>query len=107
VGCPPAHSTSTDDEESCVLGGTSVQADLPAMAVIVAAAIVVAALLIGLRRLLDERSARPHLPVEDLPPAGLGRLVPVGAQIEDESRRGMTAIEQWLLSRRQAGREGT
>jgi hypothetical protein len=83
-----------------------VQADVVTTIVIVAAAIVVATLLLALRRALDVRHARPLLPVEDRPPAGLGRLVPVGAQVDDESRRGMAAIESWLLSRRQAGREG-
>ena len=39
--------------------------------------------------------------------AGLGRLVPVGAQVEEECRRGVAALENWLLSHRQAGREGT
>jgi membrane protein implicated in regulation of membrane protease activity len=84
-----------------------VQADLTTMLAIVVAALVVATLLIALRRWLDARQARPHLPVDDRPPAGLGRLVPVGAQVEDESRRGMAALENWLLSRRQAGTEGT
>jgi hypothetical protein len=83
-----------------------VQADVVTMLVIVAAAVVVATLLIALRRTLDARQARPLLPVEDRPPAGLGRLVPVGAQVDDESRRGLAALENWLLSRRQAGREG-
>jgi heme A synthase len=90
-----------------VPSGTSVQANVEAMAVIVVAAIVVATLLITLRRGLDARLARPHLPADDRPPAGLGRLVPVGAQVEDECRRGMAALEHWLLSHRQAGREGT
>ena len=90
-----------------MLSGMSVQADLVAVAGILAVAIVTATLLVALRRLLDDRSARPYLPADDRPPAGLGRLVPVGAQVEDECRRGMAALEHWLLSRRQAGREGT
>ena len=87
--------------------GTSIQADVTAMAGIIVAAIVIATLLIALRRLLEERQARPYLPVEDRPPAGLGRLIPVGAQVEDECRRGMAALESWLLARRQAGHGGT
>lgn len=83
--------------------GTSVQANVLAMAAIIAAAIVIATLLLALRRLLDERSARPLLPTDDRPPAGLGRLVPVGAQVEDECRRGVAALESWLLSRRHGG----
>jgi hypothetical protein len=94
-------------EENRVLGGTSVQANVAAVVGIVLAAFVMAALLIALRRLLDERQARPLLPVEDRPPAGLGRLIPVGAQVEDECRRGMAALESWLLSRRSGGHEGT
>jgi len=90
-----------------VPSGDSVQANVVAMAGIMVAAIVIATLLIALRRLLEERSARPLLPVEDRPPAGLGRLIPVGAQVEDECRRGMAALESWLLSRRHGGHEGT
>ena len=87
--------------------GTSVQANVAAMVGIVLAAIVMAALLIALRRLIEERQARPLLPVEDRPPAGLGRLVPVGAQVEDECRRGLAALEIWLLARRHGGHEST
>jgi hypothetical protein len=90
-----------------VPSGTSGQANVGAMAAIMVAAIVVAALLITLRRALDARQARPRLPAADRPPAGLGRLVPVGAQVEDECRRGTAALEHWLLSHRQAGRGGT
>jgi hypothetical protein len=43
---------------------------------------------------------RPQLPDDDRPPAGLGRLVPVGHQVDLESRRGVTALEMWLVSRR-------
>lgn len=86
---------------------TSVQANLLAMAGIMVAAIVIATLLIALRRLLDGRSARPWLPIEDQPPAGLGRLVPVGAQVDEECRRGTAALESWLLSRRHGGHEST
>ena len=90
-----------------MLGGTSVQADLVAVAGILVMAFVVATVLLALRRVIEERSSRPFLPIEDRPPAGLGRLVPVGAQVEDECRRGMAALEHWLLSSRKAGREGT
>ncbi|MCU1591601.1 MAG: hypothetical protein JWP11_2857 [Frankiales bacterium] len=87
--------------------GTSVQGDVITMIGIVVAALVVATLLTALRRLLQARQARPYLPADDRPPAGLGRLVPVGAQVEDEYRRGVVALEHWLLSHRQAGRGGT
>jgi hypothetical protein len=89
-----------------VPSGTSIQANVTAMVGIIVAAIVIATLLIALRRLHDERQARPLLPIDDRPPAGLGRLVPVGAQVEDECRRGLAALESWLLSRRHAGPGG-
>lgn len=41
---------------------------------------------------------RPWLPDEDCPPPGLGRLVPVGQQVDQEVRRGLTALEVWLRS---------
>jgi hypothetical protein len=44
---------------------------------------------------------RPILPAEDRPPAGLGRLVPVGAaQVEQEARRGVVTLELWLTAHR-------
>jgi len=46
----------------------------------------------------------PALPEEDRAPAGLGRLVPVGSQIEQECRRGVVTLELWLAaSRRRSG----
>lgn len=54
---------------------------------------------------LPRRTRRPCLPEPDRPPAGLGRLVPVGAQVEAECREAAVRLEQWLaaLSRRQEG----
>lgn len=52
----------------------------------------------ALRALLH--GPRPQLPDEDRPPAGLGRLVPVGHQVDLESGRGVAALEMWLVSRR-------
>lgn len=43
---------------------------------------------------------RPPLPAADLPPAGLGRLVPVGPQIDAEAWRGLGALDLWLRSAR-------
>ena len=40
---------------------------------------------------------RPPLPAEDCPPATASRLVPVGAHFEHDVRRGLHALEQWLL----------
>lgn len=50
------------------------------------------------RVLLDRH--RPELPLADRPPAGLSRLVPVGAQVAQESHRGVVALELWLAARR-------
>lgn len=43
---------------------------------------------------------RPVLPADDRPPAGLGRLVPVGVEVDRESRQGITALELWLAAHR-------
>ena len=43
---------------------------------------------------------RPRLPAADLPPAGLGRLVPVGPQVDAEARRGLRSLDLWLRSAR-------
>jgi hypothetical protein len=52
--------------------------------------------------------ALPELPEPDQPPAGLGRLVPVGAQVDREARRGLVALELWLSASRRldAGEPG-
>lgn len=89
-----------------MLSEMGVQTDLLAAAGIMVTAFVLATVLITLRRTFEARLARPHLPPEDRPPAGLSRLVPIGAQVEVECRRGVVAIEHWLLSRRQAGPGG-
>jgi len=44
--------------------------------------------------------ARPTLPAVDRPPAGLGRLVPVGRQVDVEVRHGQHALDLWLRARR-------
>lgn len=44
--------------------------------------------------------ARPPLPADDCPPAGASRLVPVGRQLELEARRGVLALELWLVATR-------
>jgi hypothetical protein len=76
------------------------------MAGIVIAAIVLGLLLQLMQHAWVARASRPHLPEADRAPAGLGRLIPVGAQVEEEYRRGVVALEHWLLSHRQAGRGG-
>ncbi|GAC1440957.1 MAG: hypothetical protein NVSMB55_07470 [Mycobacteriales bacterium] len=87
--------------------GTGVQADARTMVTILVAGLVVATLMLALQRVLEARAARPLLPEQDRPPAGLGRLVPVGAQVEEEYRRGVAALEHWLLSHRPGGRGGS
>ena len=43
---------------------------------------------------------RPRLPAADCPPASASRLVPVGPQLERDVRRGLHALELWLLDHR-------
>jgi hypothetical protein len=83
------------------VGTTSVTADVVVLAVVLG--------LLGLVALAAHVSAsartlllspRPELPDEDRPPVGLGRLVPVGAQVAQESSRGVVALELWLVARR-------
>ncbi len=42
----------------------------------------------------------PSLPDDDCPPPGLGRLVPVGRQVDQECRTGQVQLEQWLATSR-------
>lgn len=86
--------------------GTGVHANAVAAVAILAVGLVIATVLLSLQRVLEYRAARPHLPAADRAPAGLGRLVPVGSQVDEEYRRGVVALEHWLLSHRQAGRGG-
>ena len=44
--------------------------------------------------------SRPPLPEDDCPPPGLGRLIPVGRQVDQECRNGLDALELWLATRR-------
>lgn len=82
------------------MGSTGVMHDAVLLAVLlgVVAMIALAVHLTGQVRALV--SSRPPLPSDDWPPAGLGRLVPVGAQIEQECRRGVVTMELWLTARR-------
>ena len=81
--------------------GTTVTADVAVLVVVVGllALITLAAHLGAQARVLLERH-RPELPLDDRPPAGLSRLVPVGAQVAQESHRGVVALELWLAARR-------
>lgn len=85
--------------------GTSLTDDVALLAVVVGLA-ALAFLLVHVTRetVRTLTPARPALPEEDRAPAGLGRLVPVGSQIEQECRRGVVALELWLVaSRRRSG----
>ena len=77
--------------------GTSTALDAVLLVVVLAFALV--AVLAGwLARELAP--ARPRLPADDCPPASASRLVPVGRQLEQEARRGVQALELWLITRR-------
>jgi hypothetical protein len=80
--------------------GAGVHAGGVLSALIVVTAIVLAAGLRTVQRQRIARWSRPPLPPEDRPPAGLGRLIPVGSQVDEECRQGFAALERWLLSRR-------
>jgi heme A synthase len=84
-----------------------VQSNVLMMAMIVIAAVALATLLMAVRRAQEARLSRPHLPEADRPPAGLGRLVPIGAQVDDEYDRGVVALESWMSLRHRAGPGGT
>jgi hypothetical protein len=80
--------------------GTTVTADAVLSAVIVVVSVLLALGLLSVQRHRVSRWSRPLLPPDDRPPAGLGRLVPVGSQVDEECRRGLAALERWLLSDR-------
>jgi hypothetical protein len=84
-------------------GSTGVTADVLVLVAVVVAVLALTTLLMALRRLLESRWALPSLPADDQPPAGLGRLVPVGVQVDDDYRRGVVALENWLLQHRWRG----
>ena len=78
---------------------TSTQADSLALAVLVLGVLAALAVALLVERL---RPTPPSLPEADRPPSGLGRLVPVGAQVDQEVRRGLVALESWLAAQRRA-----
>ena len=80
--------------------GMSVHANGVLSAFIVLTAVLLATVLLGVQRHRVARWSRPLLPPDDRPPTGLGRLVPVGSQVDEECRRGFAALERWLLSNR-------
>jgi hypothetical protein len=90
-----------------VRAGSGVQSDVLLMVLIILAAVVLATLLLAVRRSQELRHSRPHLPEDDRPPAGLGRLVPFGTQVDEEYRHGVAALERWMTLHHRAGPEGT
>lgn len=88
------------------MGSTTATDDVVLLAVV--AAVAVLALLVvrvSAQTLRALAPSLPPLPDEDCAPAGLGRLVPVGAQVDLEFRRGVRTLELWLATshRRAAG----
>ena len=81
------------------MAGTTAQTDAALLLVVLGLAALVA-LAVHLGRALQPASARPVLPDEDCPPAGLGRLLPVGHHVDRECRRGLHALDLWLRDRR-------
>ena len=77
--------------------GTSTALDVLLLVVVLSFALT-GALAVWLARELGP--ARPCLPPDDCPPVGASRLVPVGRQLEHEARRGVQALELWLVARR-------
>ena len=83
--------------------GTTVTGDAVLLAVVIGV-LAVAWLTVHLVRAF--LPARPELPAPDQPPAGLSRLVPVGAQAEQEARRGLVALELWMSATRRRADAG-
>lgn len=76
---------------------TSTETDVVLMLVVLGLAALVA-LSVSLAR--AAQPILPSLPEADCPPPGLGRLVPVGRQVDQESRKGLAQLELWLATTR-------
>ncbi|MCW2613648.1 MAG: hypothetical protein JWN08_642 [Frankiales bacterium] len=77
--------------------GTSAVVDVLLVVVGLALGTVV---LLGLWLARARAPVRPCLPADDQPPAGLGRLVPVGRQVDADVRAGLHALDLWLRTAR-------
>ena len=77
--------------------GTTAQVDVALMLVVLGVAALV---LLSVHVARSLQPVRPSLPEDDCPPPGLGRLVPVGRQVDQECRSGLAALELWLATRR-------
>ena len=80
------------------MAGTTTAADLALLLVVLGVLAVALLVVDGAARL--RTGGRPTLPPEDRAPDGLGRLVPVGAQVDVEYRRGIAALDLFLRGRR-------
>lgn len=78
---------------------TTTEIDVVLMLVVLGLAALVA-LAVSVARAVQP--VRPTLPEEDCPPPGLGRLVPVGRQVDQECRAGLAQLELWLATSRRA-----
>ena len=76
---------------------TTTEVDVVLMLVVLGLAALVA-LAVSLSH--DLQPVRPSLPEQDCPPPGLGRLVPVGRQVDQECRKGLAQLELWLATTR-------
>ena len=79
------------------MGTTTTEIDVVLMLVVLGLAALVV-LSASVARALQP--VRPSLPAEDCPPPGLGRLVPVGLQVEQECGKGLAQLELWLATTR-------
>ena len=79
------------------MSATTTELDVVLMLVVLGLAALVA-LAVHVERALQP--VRPSLHDADRPPAGLGRLVPVGRQVDQECRSGIAQLEMWLITHR-------
>ena len=79
------------------MAGSTAQVDVALMLVVLG---MFALVVLAVQLSRAAQPARPTLPEEDCPPPGLGRLVPVGRQVDHEFRRGLVMLELWLASHR-------
>ncbi|MCW2606041.1 MAG: hypothetical protein JWO60_734 [Frankiales bacterium] len=78
---------------------TTTQTDSLVLAAVVGGVLLVVAVVAAVRRLLAPLAL---LPEADRAPSGLGRLVPTGAQVDAECRRGLRELEDWMVALRRA-----
>lgn len=79
--------------------GTSTALDALLLVVLLA---VVTAGALGAWLARELAPVRPPLPADDCPPPTASRLVPSGRQLDLEARRGVQALELWLVHARRS-----